>query len=43
MGIYGMYNIQFISYSVQTDSGAHLASCTMGTGGYFLGDKAVGA
>jgi hypothetical protein len=28
------------SLCVQTGSGAHPASCTMGTGGPFLGDKA---
>jgi hypothetical protein len=28
---------------VQTGSGAHLASCTMGTGGPFPGNKEAGA
>jgi hypothetical protein len=28
------------SLCVQTGSGAHPASCTMGTGGHFLGGKA---
>jgi hypothetical protein len=30
-------------HSVQTGSGAHTASCTMGTGGSFPGGKAAGA
>jgi hypothetical protein len=29
------------SLCVQTGSGAHQASCTMGTGGHFPGDKAL--
>jgi hypothetical protein len=32
----------YLLHSVQTVSGAHLASCLMGIGGSFLGDKAVG-
>jgi hypothetical protein len=32
---------QEISYEIQTGSGAHPASCTMGTGGPFPGGKSA--
>jgi hypothetical protein len=32
-----------LRHRVQTSSGAHPASCTMRTGGYFPGGKAPGA
>jgi hypothetical protein len=32
-----------LQHRVQNGSGAHLASCPMGTGGYFPGGKAAGA
>jgi hypothetical protein len=35
-----MSALMYIVLSVQTGSGAHPASCTMGTGGPFLGGKA---
>jgi hypothetical protein len=40
---YGLDGPGSIPGSVQTDSGAHLASCPMGTGGYFPGGKAAGS
>jgi hypothetical protein len=33
----------FLHHSVQTGSGAHSASCPMGTEGSFPGNKAAGA
>jgi hypothetical protein len=36
-------NVFSILRNVQTGSGAHSASCVMGTGGSFSGSKATGA
>jgi hypothetical protein len=34
---------EFFLHVVQTGSGAHPSSYSIGTGGFFLGDKAAGA